>query len=252
MNHTPQASSAASVSIAPSTTGAATPSAAVTGSGTLSASASATGTPSATVAGASSATVTGAAGPLRLALVVGSNREGRFAPVVADWFLDRARAREDFTVDVVDLAEVELPTVLSGSPGAAVRAELAKVSPRLADADAFVVLTPEYNHSFPAALKNLVDWHFTEWQAKPVGFLSYGGVSGGLRAVEQLRQVFAEMHAVTVRDTVSFANAGRQFDTEGRHRDPAAPEAAVKTMLDQLAWWGAALREAKARRPYGG
>ncbi|MEV0962226.1 NAD(P)H-dependent oxidoreductase [Streptomyces sp. NPDC049910] len=198
------------------------------------------------------ATGTGPAGPLRLALIVGSNREGRFAPVVAGWFLDRAGAREDFTVDVVDLAEVELTTVLSGSPGAAVRAELAKVSPRLGGADVFVVLTPEYNHSFPAALKNLIDWHFAEWQAKPVGFLSYGGISGGLRAVEQLRQVFAEVHAVTVRDTVSFVNAGRQFDDEGRHRDPAAPEAAVTSMLDQLAWWGAALREAKARRPYGG
>ncbi|MFG3303805.1 NADPH-dependent FMN reductase [Streptomyces wuyuanensis] len=218
-------------------------------------SASATAAPASAVArssGGAPASGTSGGAPLRLALVVGSNREGRFAPVVADWFLERAGAREDFTVDVVDLAEVDLPTALSGRPGAAVRAELAKVSPRLAAADAFVVLTPEYNHSFPAALKSLIDWHYTEWQAKPIGFLSYGGISGGLRAVEQLRQVFAEMHAVTVRDTVSFPNAGQHFDSEGRHRDPAAPEAAVKTMLDQLAWWGTALRDAKSRRPYGG
>jgi NAD(P)H-dependent FMN reductase len=166
--------------------------------------------------------------------------------------ISRAGLREDFTVDLIDLAETELPSALSFKPGPEVRAELAKVSPRLAEADAFVVITPEYNHSFPAALKSLIDWHFGEWQAKPVGFISYGGTSGGLRAVEQLRQVFAEMHAVTVRDTGSFHNAGAHFDDDGQHRDPDAPDAAAKTMLDQLAWWGEALRSAKSGRPYAG
>ncbi|MFE7772730.1 NADPH-dependent FMN reductase [Streptomyces sp. NPDC057445] len=197
-------------------------------------------------------TTSAQAAPLKLALVIASNREGRFAPVVADWFLSRATTRDDFTIDVIDLADVELPTALSYNPDERVRDELAGVSPRLADADAFVVLTPEYNHSFPASLKNLIDWHYTPWQAKPVGFISYGGISGGLRAVEQLRQVFAEMHAVTIRDTVSFAHARAQFDDDGRHRDPAGPDAAAKTMLDQLAWWGTALRDAKALRPYSG
>ncbi|MFD7441892.1 NADPH-dependent FMN reductase [Streptomyces sp. NPDC059909] len=192
------------------------------------------------------------AGPLGLAVVIGSNREGRFGPVVADWFLSRAADRDDFTVEVVDLADVDLPTSLSYAPDDRVKAELAKVTPRLADADAFIVVTPEYNHSFPAALKNLVDWHYTQWQAKPVGFVSYGGMSGGLRAVEQLRQVFAEMHAVTVRDTVSFHNARIHFDDEGRHKDPTGPDAAAKTMLDQLAWWGTALRDARTRHPYAG
>lgn len=190
--------------------------------------------------------------PLKLAVILGSNREGRFGPVVSDWFLSRAGLREDFAVDLIDLAEVELPTALSLNPVPHVRAELAKVSPRLAGADAFVVITPEYNHSFPAALKSLIDWHFGEWQAKPVGFISYGGISGGLRAVEQLRQVFAEMHAVTVRDTVSFHNAGAHFDDRGQHTDPAAPDAAAKSMLDQLAWWGHALRNAKSSHPYAG
>ncbi|MFE0648002.1 NADPH-dependent FMN reductase [Streptomyces sp. NPDC059534] len=189
--------------------------------------------------------------PLALALIVASDREGRFGPVVADWFRSRLAEREDFTVTVVDLAEVDLPTSLSHDPSPAVRAELAKVSPLLDGADAFVVLTPEYNHSFPASLKNIVDRHYTEWQAKPVGFVSYGGISGGLRAVEQLRQVFAEMHAVTVRDTVSFHHAHGQFDEDGRHRDPAAAEGAAKALLDQLGWWGRALKEAKSVRPYG-
>ncbi|AZM53106.1 NADPH-dependent FMN reductase [Streptomyces sp. WAC 01529] len=190
--------------------------------------------------------------PLRVAVIVGSNREGRFGPIVAEWLLARVRERSDLTVDVVDLAESDLPTSLSFNPPAAVAAELAKVTPKLAAADAFIVLTPEYNHSYPASLKNLIDWHKAEWEAKPLAFVSYGGLSGGLRAVEHLRPVFAELHTMTIRDTVSFHNAGALFDDQGNHRDPSAADAAAKAMLDQLAWWGWALRAAKAVRPYGG
>ncbi|MEV0438468.1 NAD(P)H-dependent oxidoreductase [Streptomyces spectabilis] len=192
-----------------------------------------------------------AAKPLKLAVIVGSNREGRFGPVVAEWLLRRVREHQGFEIDVVDLADVDLPTSLSYRPDAATRAELAKVSPKLAAADAFVVLTPEYNHSYPASLKSLIDWHHPEWQAKPIAFVSYGGLSGGLRSVEHLRPVFAELHAVTVRETVSFHNAGALFDDEGNHKEPAAAEAAAKAMLDQLAWWAWALRAAKEVRPYG-
>ncbi|WP_306187025.1 MULTISPECIES: NADPH-dependent FMN reductase [unclassified Streptomyces] len=189
--------------------------------------------------------------PLKVTLVIGSNRHGRFGPVVADWLLAHLRDRADLLPRVVDVAETAaLPTTLARGPEAT--AALAGVTEKLASADAFVVLTPEYNHSFPAGLKNLIDWHFTEWQAKPVALVSYGGLAGGLRAVEHLRQVFAELHAVTVRDTVSFHNARASFDDEGRLNDPTAADAAAKSMLDQLVWWGQALREAKERRPYGG
>jgi NAD(P)H-dependent FMN reductase len=183
-------------------------------------------------------------------LVVGSNRHGRFSPVIAGWLLDRLRDRDDLVAEVVDVADVDLPMSFERTPEAT--AALSGVTPKLARADAFVVLTPEYNHSFPAGLKNLVDWHFAEWQAKPVALVSYGGVSGGLRASEHLRQVFAELHAVTVRDTVSFHNAGASFDDAGVLRDPSGPDAAAKAMLDQLVWWGRALREARAKRPYAG
>ncbi|MBZ6091272.1 NAD(P)H-dependent oxidoreductase [Streptomyces olivaceus] len=186
--------------------------------------------------------------PLRVTLLVGSNRHGRFGPVVADWLLDHLRAHDDLEPEVVDVARTDLPTTLARTPEAT--AALAEITPKLAGADAFVVLTPEYNHSFPAGLKNVIDWHFTEWRAKPVGLVSYGGLAGGLRAVEHLRQVFAELHAVTVRDTVSFHNAGQSFGDGGRLRDPSGPDAAAKAMLDQVVWWGRALREAKEKRPY--
>ena len=180
--------------------------------------------------------------PVRLAVVVGSAREGRFAPTVLRWFAREADRHGGFEIDVLDTAELALPLGMSG-----IGAE--PVAARLAEADAFVVITPEYNHSYPAALKNLVDWFHGEWHAKPVGFVSYGGISGGLRAVEHLRQVFAELHAVTIRETVSFHGAHGRFDQNGDPSDPAAATAA-KALLDQLEWWARALQDARGVRAY--
>lgn len=183
---------------------------------------------------------------LRLVVIIGSTRQRRFGPVVASWFAEHARDHDDMDVDLLDLAAAELPADLSGEAGP----EVIAVGQRLAAADAFVVVTPEYNHSFPAPVKTLIDWYREEWQAKPVGFVSYGGLSGGLRAVEHLRLVFAELHAVSMRDTVSFHGAWGRFDDTGRPLDPEGCDPAAKVLLDQLAWWGLALREARAARPY--
>ncbi|SFX15269.1 NAD(P)H-dependent oxidoreductase [Streptomyces atratus] len=204
-----------------------------------------------TTVASSTASTTGSTAPLKVAVILASNREGRFGPVISDWFLSHTAPHPDIETDLIDVAELDLPVALSHRPDAEAQARLAAVAPRLAAADAFVVVTPEYNHSYPAPLKNLIDWHRAEWQAKPVAFVSYGGVSGGLRAVEHLRQVFAELHTVGIRETVSFHNAGALFDDEGRHRDPAGCDAAAEVLLDQLVWWGHALRDAKAVRPYG-
>ncbi|MGW5690269.1 NADPH-dependent FMN reductase, partial [Streptomyces asiaticus] len=187
--------------------------------------------------------------PIRLAIIIGSTRDGRFGPKIADWFAGHAALRSDMTVDVVDLAETPLPTALTHRPGPEDVAALEAVTPRLDAADAFAVVTPEYNHSYPAPLKNAIDWHFTQWQAKPVGFVSYGGISGGLRAVEHLRPVFAEVHAVTVRDTVSFHNAGGLFGADGRLKEPEGPDTAAGAMLDQLTWWAHGVLRRSASPP---
>lgn len=162
----------------------------------------------------------------RIAIVIASTRTGRFGPTVANWFADQVRQRDDVDVDLLDLAEAQLPEVLADD-GPAPRA-VRDLAPWLAAADAFVVVTPEYNHSFPAPLKTAVDWFYDEWQAKPVAFVSYGGISGGLRAVEQLRLVFAELHAMTIRDTVSFANYPDLFDADGRPIDADGPNSPRK------------------------
>jgi NAD(P)H-dependent FMN reductase len=192
---------------------------------------------------------------LRLAVIFGSVRDGRFGPVPGQWFVGEAQKHGRFDIDVVDLAEAHLPTVLPPVPpamwtGDECPPEMADLTRRLDEADAFVVVTPEYNHSFPASIKLLIDWHFTQWRAKPVGFVSYGGVGGGLRSIEHLRHVFAEMHAVTVRDTVSFSCFWELFDAEGQLREPEGPNGAAKILLDQLVWWATALRDARAKVPY--
>jgi NAD(P)H-dependent FMN reductase len=194
---------------------------------------------------------------LTIAVITGSVREGRFGPTVSRWFAEQAAAyaADSVTVDVVDLAAVPLPLAMPGfgaAPSPEAVAALADVSPRLAAADAIVVVTPEYNHSFPASLKNFIDWHNEEWHAKPVGFVSYGGLSGGVRAVEQLRVVFAELHAVTVRAAVAFADCWRQFDGDGQPVNAEASSVAAKSLLDQLIWWGGALRDARTATPYVG
>ncbi|MGH9042848.1 MAG: NADPH-dependent FMN reductase, partial [Acidimicrobiia bacterium] len=169
--------------------------------------------------------------PIRVAIIIGSIREGRFGPTVARWFTEQAAQRSDLELDVIDLADTDLPAVYPQERVGTVQAYV----DRLDRADAFVVVTPEYNHGYPAGLKQAIDLAKQPWAAKPVGFVSYGGMSGGLRAVEQLRQVFAELHAVTVRDTVSFHNFPELFDPSGQLSDPTAPNAAAKKMLDQLA-----------------
>ncbi|PAZ12255.1 NADPH-dependent FMN reductase [Streptomyces sp. SA15] len=200
-------------------------------------------------------TRTGEDAPLRVAVIVGSVREGRAGRAVTDWFLGTAEGDDGLDIDVIDLADVDLPLVMpgwGGTPSPEAVAALADVTPRVAAADAFVVVTPEYNHSFPAALKNFIDWHYEQWRAKPVGFVSYGGLAGGLRAVEQLRLVFAELHAMTMRDAVSLHGPWSGLTEDGTPRDETVCENAAKDMLGQLSWWGRALRTARATRPYTG
>ncbi|MFJ9415490.1 NADPH-dependent FMN reductase [Streptomyces sp. NPDC101227] len=180
-----------------------------------------------------------------LAVIVGSTREGRFAPVIANWFTRHAETHAHIDVDVIDLDTIRPYELRAGTEA---HTSFAK---RIDQADAFVVITPEYNHSFPAPLKHAIDLLRPQWQAKPVGFVSYGGISGGLRAVEQLRLVFAELHATTVRETVSFPMAGNLFDDAGEPRDPAPVAKAADALLRQLTWWAVALREARLARPYG-
>jgi NAD(P)H-dependent FMN reductase len=171
---------------------------------------------------------------IRVAVIYGSTRKGRFCDKVARWTSEQIRNDEKFSVEVVDPAS----------------ADTSAMRPRLEASNAFVVVTPEYNHGYPAPLKALIDSIGAEWHAKPVAFVSYGGVSGGLRAVEQLRLVFAELHAVTIRDAVTFASAWEQFDDAGTLLEPERAGKSMAIMLTRLHWWAIALRDARIAMPY--
>jgi NAD(P)H-dependent FMN reductase len=190
----------------------------------------------------------------QLVIIVGSVREGRFGPVVASWVAEQARVHGGFDVEIVDLADVEIPLSLPmASPKFAgdsyPRPEaMAPLTSRLEEAEAFILVTPEYNHSYPASLKAAIDWHFTQWTAKPVAFVSYGGAAGGRHAVLHLENVLTELHAVTIRDGLAFPN----YFTAWQDGQPLDSEASgyAKTLLDQLAWWTAALSAARDASPY--
>ncbi|WP_306370871.1 NADPH-dependent FMN reductase [Nocardiopsis sp. CC223A] len=184
---------------------------------------------------------------LRIAVILGSNRNGRTGPAVSRWFVDLARSRADLDVDVLDVADLPVGERHGHGHGA----PLADFGPRVDAADGYVVVTPEYNHGYPGPLKSAIDSARREWFGKAAGFVSYGGMSGGLRAIEQLRTVFSELHVATIRDTVSLHNAGALFDPDGSPRpEMAGADAAAELLLDELAWWALALREARRHRPY--
>ncbi|MGW4031872.1 NADPH-dependent FMN reductase [Streptomyces sp. NPDC004838] len=175
--------------------------------------------------------------PLRVAVIIGSTREGRLGEKVGRWFTERAAGRTDLELSVIDLIDFDLP---ARYPEQATE-QMCDFAARVGDADAFVVVTPEYNRSFPASLKQAIDCAYDEWRAKPIAFVSYGHGSSGLYAVEQLRSVFTELHTVTLRNGVCIDFLDERWDV---------CEGAADLMLDQLGWWGFALREARAARPY--
>ncbi|MFB6726241.1 NADPH-dependent FMN reductase [Kribbella sp. NPDC056345] len=185
---------------------------------------------------------------MRLAVIIGSTRHGRFGPTLAHWLAEQAA--KQFTVDLIDLAAADLPTTLLDTDDPT-PAEVAVLAPRLAAAEAFAVVTPELNSGYPAPLKTALDWYYEEWHAKPVAIVSYGRESGGLLATAQLRQVFTELQAVTIRNTVTLPCYWEQFTADGDWPRPSAGyEAQAKLMLDQLVWWAQALRDARTKRPY--
>lgn len=190
----------------------------------------------------------------KLVIIIGSVREGRFGPVIGSWVAEQARGHGGFDVAVIDLAGIDLPLALpAASPkfaGAAYPrpAGMEPLTSALRTADAFIIVTPEYNHSYPASLKAAIDWHFSHWQAKPVAFVSYGGLAGGRHAVLHLENVLTELHAVTIRDGLAFPNYFTTWE-DGHPLDPDASGYA-KTVLDQLAWWAATLRSGRRAAPY--
>lgn len=181
----------------------------------------------------------------RLMIILASTRPGRMGLPLATWFTERARLHGAFDIDLVDLLALNLP--LLDEPDhprlARYRFDHTKAwSARVQRADAFVLVMPEYNYSFTAPLKNALDYLFHEWAHKPVGVLSYGGISGGTRASAAIRPVFWSLGLVSVSTNVTVPFVKTAVDEGGQVRSNDSMARAANTMLDELVVMEAALR----------
>jgi NAD(P)H-dependent FMN reductase len=189
-----------------------------------------------------------------LDIILGSSRQGRFADQVSGWVSSRVSERTDVSFEVVDLREHPLPFLDQPPPAYTGRsypnahsAELGRILDR---ADGFLILTPEYNHGYPAVLKNAMDHTFVEWNRKPVAFVGWGNV-GGARAIEQLRLVAVELELAPLRHAVHILPDLMR----ALHQSGADPQEAFRPLdgrltllLDDLVWWSNALAAARGRR----
>ncbi|TGD72804.1 NADPH-dependent oxidoreductase [Mangrovimicrobium sediminis] len=184
---------------------------------------------------------------LTLGIIYGSARHGRLCDSVVAWVCDQlAKTAPSLDREILDPASGEVEEAIYGNYRPSLEALLAKID----RCDAFIVVTPEYNHSYPAPLKALIDCVGLEFAGKPVGFVSYGGLSGGLRAVEHLRNVFAEMHAMSVRTSLAFANANNSFAVDGQPGEALRAARTLEAMLAELVWWATPLKAARAGNCY--
>jgi NAD(P)H-dependent FMN reductase len=185
---------------------------------------------------------------LRIGIILGSTRPGRNGEAVAKWVAQHAGERTDASVELVDIADYNLPLLDEPVPptiGRYTKEHTIRWARTIAGFDAFVFVTPEYNHSTSGALKNAIDFLYAEWNNKAAGFVSYGS-AGGTRAVEHLRLILAEMQIATVREQVTFS-LFTDFENFSLFTPKPAHEQLLKRMLDQLIAWGEALRGVRAK-----
>lgn len=182
----------------------------------------------------------------RLLIIIASTRPGRVGLPVGQWFEGRAREHGAFELDVVDLAELALPFMDEPSHPRLrqyTQPHTVAWSTRVQAADAFVFVTPEYNFGFNAPLKNALDYLHHEWHYKPVGFVSYGGVAAGTRAVQMLKQVISALKMTPVFETVSIPFVAQFIDDEGELAANEVMEKAATAMLDELVRVSGALEQ---------
>lgn len=188
---------------------------------------------------------------LKLQIVTVSTREGRKGPVVASWFTERARAHGKFDIEEVDLATVNLP--MFNEPQHPSQQKYAhehtKAWSAIVDrADAYVFVTPEYNFGTPPSLVNALNYLVKEWQYKPAAFVSYGGVSAGLRGVQMTKQVMTTLKIVPLFESVAIPFFTQHIDKETNAFTPGeVQEKSANTMLNELHRWADTLKPMRAR-----
>lgn len=186
----------------------------------------------------------------KLQIFIASTRPGRVGLPVAEWFAERARRHGFFEVELVDLARVNLPFMDEPNHPMLRRythEHTRRWSASVDSADAFVFVTPEYNHSFNAPLKNAIDYLNHEWRYKPVGLVSYGGVAAGTRAVQMITPVLTALMMVPLTEAVHIPFVSQFLSEDGQIHANEVMEQAADAMLTQLGRWSEALEPQRAR-----
>lgn len=191
----------------------------------------------------------------KLLVIIGSTRPNRAADRVLPWLTEKTAEHEAFDTEIVDLRDWPLPifaehmgTIGDFSDPTYSEPLVKAWNNKIKSADAYIIVTPEYNHSIPGGLKNALDtvWLSFSFRNKPVAFVAYsGGVAGGVRAIEHLAHVFVETESVPMRNSVVIPFVTNAFDEQGKPVSPMT-NVAADVMLDDLAWWSAALEKARA------
>ena len=180
---------------------------------------------------------------IKIAIIIGSTRPGRKAKAVADWVFGIAAKRSDAGFELVDIADFNLPLLDEPIPpamGQYSQPHTKAWAAKIASFDAYVFVTPEYNHSTSGALKNAIDFLYREWNNKAAGFVGYGS-AGGTRAVEQLRLIMGELLVADVRAQVALS-LYTDFENFSTFKPAPMHEKSVNAMLDQVVAWGTALK----------
>jgi NAD(P)H-dependent FMN reductase len=181
---------------------------------------------------------------IRLAVIIGSTRPGRIGEAVARWIYDIAKKRGDAETELVDIEDYQLPLLdepIPPSMGQYQTEHTKRWAAKIDSFDAFVFVTPEYNHGTSGALKNAIDFLYKEWNNKAAGFVGYGS-AGGVRAVEHLRLVMGELQVADVRNQVMLS-LFTDFENFSVFKPASHHEKAAEAMLDQVIAWGNALRQ---------
>jgi NAD(P)H-dependent FMN reductase len=180
---------------------------------------------------------------IKVAIIVGSTRPGRKAAAVAQWVHGIAKKRGDAEFEVVDIEDFKLPLLdepVPPSQGKYAHAHTQAWSAKVDAYDAYIFVTPEYNHATSGALKNAIDYLYKEWNNKAAGFVGYGS-AGGTRAVENLRLIMGELQVADVRAQVALS-LFTDFENYTVFKPAERHEATVNTLLDQVVAWGGALK----------
>ncbi len=191
--------------------------------------------------------------PLKIHIIIGSTRQKRFSEKPAHWIYEEAKKRPELDVELVDLRDYPLPffdepTSPARMEGKYPNSDVQKWANKVAEADGYIIVSPEYNHGYPAVLKNAFDHTYPEWNKKPVGFVSYGSVAGG-RAIEQLRQVAIELQMAPIRAAIHIPSQVYLAVVRPKEGDTSNPfdtlNGQANAFLDQLIWWTKALKVAR-------